>query len=108
MHCAETRLAPGLLSYLSGVRVVSWLLPQGTGAHSPFMPGDATAVFPGMLARAVVSRASLLVEYTAPALALAPHSDGSHVPPSSPLPLLIQVLSNNPCWCHRDAPIQNL
>ena len=58
MHCAETRLAPGLLSYLSGVRVVSWLLPQGTGAHSPFMPGDATAVFPGVLARAVVFRAS--------------------------------------------------
>jgi hypothetical protein len=80
--------------------MVTWLLPQTPGPI-PLMPDDVTTVFPGMQARAVVSLIAPLVEYIVPVLALvislAYHSDGSHVPPSSSLPLL----SNNPCWCHR-------
>jgi hypothetical protein len=84
--------------------MVTWLLPQGTGAYPPFMPDDVTTVFPGVQARAVVFLTSPLVEYAVPVLVLVillahhcHHSDGSHVPPSSSLPLLY----NNPCWCHR-------
>ena len=73
------------------------------------MPDDVTAVFPGpgMLSRAVVSLVlpvvsgmsvvSVLIRVLVLDLLLAQHSGGSHVPPSSPLPLL----SNNRCWCHR-------
>ena len=95
----ETRLAPGLLSvrYKHG----NLATPPDTGAHFPLLPDDVTTVFPAMQARAVVYIISPLVEYTVPVLVLvillAYHSDGSHVPPSSSLPLL----SNNPCWCHR-------
>ena len=88
--------------------MVTWLLPQGTGAYPPFMPDDVTTVFPGMQARAVVSLISPLVECTVPVLVLvillAYHSDGSHVAPSSSLPLL----SNNPCWCHRAYSISRI
>jgi hypothetical protein len=70
--------------------MVTWLLPQGTGAYPPFMPNDVTTVFPDMYARAVVSLVSPLVEYTVPVLVLVilltQHSDGPHVPPSSTLP----------------------
>ena len=95
----ETRLAPGLLSvrYTYG----NLATPPDTGTHFPLLPDDVTTVFPAMQARAVVYIISPLVEYTVPVLILvillAYHSDGSHVPPSSSLPLL----SNNPCWCHR-------
>ena len=59
------------------------------------MPDDATTAFPDMHARAVVSLALVLVTL------LVQHPGGSHVPPSSSLPLLY----NNLCWCHRAYPI---
>jgi hypothetical protein len=41
--------------------MLTWLLPQGTGGYPLFMPDDATAVFPDMYARAVVSLVSPLI-----------------------------------------------